>query len=624
MAIKYVPYFPNTLEGQAVLDNFVRTKRVLRYRDNDQVLERVQRGMPLYEMELKEQIGQNSNNLVIRGECLSACAYLKDKGDQVDLVYIDPPFASGADYAKKVYIRRNPKVAAAIKQAETELDIEELKAFEEKMYGDVWDKERYLNWMYENLMAIKSIMSDEASIYVHLDWHIGHYVKILLDEIFGESNFINEIVWHYYNKMQGNVNRFASNHDVIFLYRKSDDYLFQPIKEKRDKSTKQIKRVWDKEAQKLVNAKDENGKVIYIDSDEITIDDVWRMSMLQPADKEEPVGYATQKPEALIERIVSASSKENMLVADFFGGSGTTARVANRLNRRFIHTDIGINSIQVTRDKLIEQGAEFEVLEIKDGVSLYRNPVQTMDKLKSLIKGLRNEDALDKFWEGSIVDTQHGMMPVYLPNLMDCSTRLLDKPQMNRIIREALPDLPDDTQRIIVYYIDITDRDEIEQFIKEQNNQTTIEIEMRDLKQVLNEVVVEDEAEWELTETQDNLFKGWKLELKSFHSDRVLRKIEEVNMKGQQQSIAKGKAFKPVEISDEGLETIEWLSLDCSTSDKQAPWHSDAEVKIDRLGYVILNGKKTQDFWDATIKCDQKPLRMKVRNICGDETVYVL
>ena len=624
MAIKYVPYFPNTLEGQAVLDNFVRTKRVLRYRDNGQVLERVQRGMPLYEMELKEQIGQNSNNLVIRGECLSACAYLKDKGVQVDLVYIDPPFASGADYAKKVYIRRNPKVAAAIKQAETELDIEELKAFEEKMYGDVWDKERYLNWMYENLMAIKSIMSDEASIYVHLDWHIGHYVKILLDEIFGESNFINEIVWHYYNKMQGNVNRFASNHDVIFLYRKSDDYLFQPIKEKRDKSTKQIKRVWDKETQKLVNAKDENGKVIYIDSDEITIDDVWRMSMLQPADKEEPVGYATQKPEALIERIVSASSKENMLVADFFGGSGTTARVANRLNRRFIHTDIGINSIQVTRDKLIEQGAEFEVLEVKDGVSLYRNPVQTMDKLKSLIKGLRNEDALDKFWEGSIVDTQHGMMPVYLPNLMDSSTRLLDKPLMNRIIREALPDLPDDTQRIIVYYIDITDRDEIEQFIKEQNNQTTIEIELRDLKQVLDEVVVEDEAEWELTETQDNLFEGWKVELKSFHSDRVLRKIEEVNMKGQQQSIAKGKAFKPIEISDEGLETIEWISVDCSTADKQAPWHSDAEVKIDRLGYVILNGKKTQEFWDATIKCDQMPLRMKIRNICGDETVYVL
>lgn len=221
MAIKYIPYFPNTLEGQAVLDNFVRTKRILRYRDNDRVEERIQQGMPLYETELQERVGRNQNgNLVLRGECLSACAYLKDKGITVDLVYIDPPFASGADYAKKVYLRRNPKVAEAIRQAESELDIEELRSFEEKMYGDIWNKESYLNWMYENLMAIKSVMSDTASIYVHLDWHIGHYVKILLDEVFGEDNFVNEIVWYYYNKMQGNVNRFASNHDVIFYYKK--------------------------------------------------------------------------------------------------------------------------------------------------------------------------------------------------------------------------------------------------------------------------------------------------------------------------------------------------------------------------------------------------------------------
>ena len=100
MAIKYIPYFPNTLEGQAVLDNFVRTKRVLRYNGNDAVTEHIRRGMPLYETELQERVGKNENgNLVLRGECLSACAYLKDKGITVDLVYIDPPFASGADYA---------------------------------------------------------------------------------------------------------------------------------------------------------------------------------------------------------------------------------------------------------------------------------------------------------------------------------------------------------------------------------------------------------------------------------------------------------------------------------------------------------------------------------------------
>ena len=673
MAIKYVPYYPNTLEGQAVLDNFVRTKRVLRYRDNDQVVERVQRGMPLYEMELKEQIGQNPNNLVIRGECLSACAYLRDKGIYVDLIYVDPPFASGADYAKKVYIRRNPKVAQLMAQIEKNLDIDEIRAFEEKMYGDIWDKERYLNWMYENLMAMKSVMSEEASIYVHLDYHIGHYVKILMDEIFGEDSFRNEIIWKRATA-HSDAEFYGNNFDCIFFYTKSQSgYRFNTTYQDYEESylarfsnTDPDGRKWDsgnltakglqgggydyeyKGCRSLwrmpletMKRLDEEGRLhftknggirskVYLDElPGMPVQSMWTDINAVNSQAEERVDYATQKPEALLERIIKASSNEGMLVADFFGGSGVTAAVANKLHRNFIHCDIGINSIQTARDRLLADKAEFEVLEVKDGVSLYRNPVQTMDKLKSLIKGLRNEDALDKFWEGSIVDTQYGMMPVYLPNLMDSSTRLLDKVLMNRIIREALPDLPEDTKRVIVYYIDITDREEIEQFIKEQNNQTTIEIELRDLKQVLDEVVVEDEAEWEVMETQDNLFKGWKVELKSFHSDRVLRKIEEVNLKGQQQVLVqntkgKAKTFKPIEISDEGLETIEWISLDCSTADKQAPWHSDAEVKIDRLGYVIQNGKKTQDFWDATIKCDQKPLRMKIRNICGDETIYVL
>ena len=195
MPIKYIPYTPNTVEGQAVLDNFSRTQRVLRYRDNDKVYDRIKRGMPYYEVESIEQVGDNSENFVIRGECVSACAYLKEQNIKVDLVYIDPPFASGADYAKKVYIRKNPKLAEKIAIAEQEMDNSELQAFDEKMYGDIWKKEDYLNWMFENLQAIKSIMSDTASIYVHLDYHIGHYVKILLDEVFGEDFFINEIIY---------------------------------------------------------------------------------------------------------------------------------------------------------------------------------------------------------------------------------------------------------------------------------------------------------------------------------------------------------------------------------------------------------------------------------------------
>lgn len=658
MAIKYVPYYPNTLEGQAILNNFVRTKRVLRYRDNDQVIERVQRGMPLYEMEQKEQIGTNPHhNMVIRGECLSTCAYLRDQGVQVDLVYIDPPFASGADYAKKVYIRRNPKIAEAIAKAEEELDLEELKTFEEKMYGDVWDKEKYLNWMYENLMAIKSVMSDEASIYVHLDYNIVHYVKVLMDEIFGGYEF-TEITWIC--GLMGAGERFPKSHETILYYYKTDSvFNIQTRLGYSDRITKALQK--DEKGWFYTRGRESSGgmnclKTYICENPLLTKEEAikwaeknrpqpcWDTWIGKPEiaktygdygtgtyayTPNENVNYATQKPEALLERVIKASSNEGMLVADFFGGSGVTATVANKLGRRFIHCDIGINSIQTARDRLMADKAEFEVLEVKDGVSLYRNPVQTMDKLKSMIQGLRNEDKLDKFWEGSIMDAKYGMMPVYLPNLMDSSTRLLDKPLMNRIIREALPDLPEDVQRVIVYYIDITDRKDIEQFIKEQNDQTTIDIELRDLKQVLDDVVLEDEAEWEVNETHDSIWSGWQVEMKSFHSDRVLKKIEEVNLKAEQQAMqqrAKGKEkpFNPIRISDEGLETIEWVSLDCTNADKQAPWHSDAEVKIDRLGFVILNGMKTKDFWNATIQCDNKPLRMKIRNICGDETIFII
>ena len=634
MATKYISYYPNTLEAQAPLDNFVLTRRILRYRDNDRIVEHIKRGMPLYEVESLEKRGANEkHNLMMHGECLSTCAYLKEQGIEVDLVYIDPPFASGADYAKKIYIRRNPLVQKAMKEAEQNLDNEEMKEFEEKMYGDIWDKERYLNWMYENLMAIKSVMSENASIYVHLDYHIGHYVKILMDEIFGEENFRNEIVWHYYNKMQGNVNRFASNHDSIYFYSKSDKYEFTPIKEKRDKTAKQIKRVWNKETQRLVNAKDDNGRIIYIETDEKSIDDVWRMSMLQPADKEEPLDYATQKPEALLERIIKASSNEGMLVADFFGGSGVTAAVAHKLNRRFIHGDVNINSLQTARDRLVNAGAEFEIKEVKDGVRLFRNPVQTMDKLRNnLISGLTANAKLDsQYWAGSIMDSKYGMMPVYLPNLLDGSKRVLDKSEMMNIIHKALPDLPDEVKRVIIYYVDVEEISELRQFIEAENQQTLIEFELRDLKQVLDEVIMEDEAEWDVQEAKGplGLSMGWKLQMKSFHSDRVAKKVHDFNEKGVLQTNKKrasGKSanFSKIKLSDEGLETIEWASVDCVNAEKNAPWHSDMEVKIEKMGTVTINGKKTQDYWDACIVSDDKPLRLKIRNICGDETIFVL
>ena len=668
MAIKYVPYPIRALEGQAVLDNFVRTRRVLRYRDANRVYDRILRGMPLYEVELQEGTGQ-SESLLMRGECLSACAYLKEHDIKVDLVYIDPPFASGADYAKKVYLRRNPQAAEAQLASGQTLDDDSLQGFEEKMYGDIWDKERYLNWMYENLCAIKAVMSERASIYVHLDYHIGHYVKILMDEIFGEQNFRSEIIWKR-STAHSDAEFFGNNYDCIFFYTKTSESVFNTVYQPYDDAylarfSRQDPdgRKWDSgnltakglsgggydyeykgyrslwrmplETMKRLDAEGrlhftKSGGIrskVYLDElPGMPAQAMWTDINPVNSQAQERIDYATQKPEALLERIIKASSNEGMVVADFFGGSGVTAAVAARLGRRFIHVDVGINSIQTARDRLKKQGAEFDVMEVKDGVQLYRNPVQTMEKLKSLIHGLRNEDALDKFWEGSITTTKDGMVPVYLPNLMDSSTRLLDKPLMNRIIREAMPDLPDTVKRVIVYYIDITDEQEIMQFIKEQNTETLIEIELRDLKQVLSEVVVGDEVTCHTEPVKDGLLDVWRVTIDSFLSDRVLERIRQYNDKSAAQAQAKGRHHTPLTVSDEGLECIEWLAIDCDCADPNAPWHSTTELYIRPQGHVVLNGKATDRLWDGTISTpdERRPLRMKVRNICGDETTVAL
>ena len=688
MATKYISYYPNTLEGQALLDNFVRTRRILRYRDNDRIVEHIKRGMPLYEVESLEKRGANEkHNLMMHGECLSTCAYLKEQGIEVDLVYIDPPFASGADYAKKIYIRRNPLVQKAMKEAEQNLDNEEMKEFEEKMYGDIWDKERYLNWMYENLMAIKSVMSEDASIYVHLDDHIGHYVKILMDEIFGEGNFRNDISWKSTASHNDSSKSFSSISDHIYFYSlsengvfntlytpytdeyianewiklpsgryykaenmldpqlKMEEYDFHGTRARWRTTPEKFEVLWNAEQTEVPNSHGriklgKNGKPIkrcrIIFKDELPgtpINDIWNDISYVAGRSQEKEDYATQKPEALLERIIKASSNEGMLVADFFGGSGVAAAVAHKLNRRFIHGDVNINSLQTARDRLVNAGAEFEIKEVKDGVRLFRNPVQTMDKLRdNLIPGLTANAKLDsQYWAGSIMDSKYGMMPVYLPNLLDGSKRVLDKSEMMNIIHKALPDLPDEVKRVIIYYVDVEEINELRQFIEAENQQTLIEFELRDLKQVLDEVIMEDEAEWDLQEAKDplGLSMGWKLQLKSFHSDRVAKKVHDFNEKGVLQTNKKrasGKSanFSKIKLSDEGLETIEWASVDCVNAEKNAPWHSDMEVKIEKMGTVTINGKKTQDYWDASIVSDNKPLRLKIRNICGDETIFVL
>lgn len=293
-------------------------------------------------------------NRLIYGDNLLAMATLlagENKGfsfrGAVDLIYIDPPYDSKADYRSSIEI-----LGAALDQSPTVL--------EQFAYTDTWAEgtTSYLKMIIPRLYLMKELLKPEGSIFVHLDWHVGHYVKIALDEIFGRDHFVNEIVWHYYNKMQGNVKHFPKNHDVIYWYRNGQTFTFNKIKEERVEKQRQLKRAWSKEKQKLVNARDENGALIYIEAEDRGVDDVWYMSMLQPADKTQNLGYKTQKPETVVETVVAAASNEGDLVADFFVGSGTTASVAERLGRRWLASDLGKPACMMTRKRLIDQDAQ--------------------------------------------------------------------------------------------------------------------------------------------------------------------------------------------------------------------------------------------------------------------------
>lgn len=718
MRIKYVPYEKTPIRGQAILNNFTRT---LKYSNNEVVNIRLNRGMPLYEMQTIESVRnanevidskkaqkleskkgksaitdsrkntknttaestktttaevscddfvgcqgggegslldandradtadsrksaqetpQNPKNMLIRGECLSACAYLKERGIQVDLVYIDPPFASGADYAKKVYLRQNVNADKA-QSLEVEMP-QEFKSFEEKMYGDIWTKEDYLNWMYENLKAIKEVMSENASIYVHLDWHIGHYVKILLDEIFGEWNFVNEIVWGY--RTQGvSKDTWAKKHDTIFFYKKSESYTFNQEREKNIYENPFIDTKIESPAMDKLTDKDIETIIRSVQSKEplndkykhllfnryftdVCVRDVWDCDVTKPliSGSSEYFNYATQKPEALLERIIKASSNESMIVADFFGGSGVSAAVAHKLGRHFIHCDVGLNSIQTTRDRLKELQAEFDILEVKDGIELFRNPVQTMEKLPRLITGFQYlkylDESLDTTYFQGYIATPKEVIPCHLPNLLDSNHKVLDVPYFKEILYYGVGNLEAHTRgikRLRIYYVDIENEKELREMAKEYEYFRG-EIEFVPLRWALAEVVDNDYVEYNIGTTK----QGFKVEITKFSSDRVWQKIDAYNQKRELQAKKKGKDFSPILISENGLECIEYLSLDCENA--SGVWHSSSEIKINKNSLVIKNGVKTKDLWNGYIESTKKPLRLKVRNICGDESVIDL
>jgi len=204
--------------------------------------------------------------------------------------------------------------------------------------------------LYERLVVFKKLLSKKGLIFIHLDWHASHYIKLILDEIFGKNRFINEIIWYYYNKYSAGKKKLPRAHDNILVYSKSSDFTFNEERIPRKKPIKQLKREMVNGV--LKNAKDENGHVIYRTVTDKKLDDVWKIPCLQPASKEF-TGFPTQKHHDLLERIIKIGSNEEDLVADFFCGSGTTLMVADKLNRRWIGCDTSKYSIYLTRKRLI-------------------------------------------------------------------------------------------------------------------------------------------------------------------------------------------------------------------------------------------------------------------------------
>jgi DNA modification methylase len=289
----------------------------------------------------------------------------------VDLVYLDPPFNSNADYNVLFDEQDGTRSAAQIKAfGDTwQWDQAAAAAYAEVVEGggkpsQVMQAFRtflgennllaYLAMMAPRLMELHRVLKPTGSLYLHCDPTASHYLKLLMDAVFGAANFRNEIVWHYYNKFQrGDIHMFAGGHDIIFFYTREpeDEHTFQSIHEKRDKPVMQLLRKWDGPTKTIKNVKGKDGKVMYREVTERKIDDVWRLPYIVPASKE-GLGYPTQKPESLLERIISASTKPGDLVLDPFCGCGTTISVAQNLDRRWIGIDITHLAITLIKSRL--------------------------------------------------------------------------------------------------------------------------------------------------------------------------------------------------------------------------------------------------------------------------------
>ncbi len=380
-----------------------------------------------YPAQLKEVHGDEVDgwrNKIFWGDNLQVMSHLlKDFRGEVDLIYIDPPFDSKADYKKRIKVRGNKLEGSASR-------------FEEKQYTDIWTNDEYLQFMYERLVLCREMLSDAGTIVVHADCTKSHQLRCLLDEIFGEKNFLNEVIWDY-RRWPTPAPEYQMMHDNLTLYaRKKGSNIFNRQYMARTESTEKR---WKGKA--IVAAHDEGGARIPSNSNETDslgspLNDVWYVPIVAPSGNERS-GYPTQKPEKLIEKFIEGNSNPGSIVFDCFMGSGTTQAVAMKHGRRFIGADINLGSVQTTTKRLLKAAnaiAEslptqdftpytgFEVHNVNH-YDIFRNPAQAKDLLIEALEVQKLE--LSTVFDGEKDGRMVKIMPV---------TRIATRADLNELI----------------------------------------------------------------------------------------------------------------------------------------------------------------------------------------------
>lgn len=262
-----------------------------------------------------------------------------EKQGGIKLIYIDPPFDVGADFSMKIEVGEDKEEFT-----------KEANILEELAYRDTWGKgaDSFISMLNERLSIMRDLLADDGTIYVHCDWRVSGYLRLILDEVFGKNNLINEIIWAYAQVFKTPDNSYRRGHETIFVYSKSENKIFniqyQPLKD-----TAQFSHV-EKDGRKY---RWKGDRKFYLPEEGAAVNTVWSIPGIK-GNSTECYDYPTQKPEALIERIIQASSNEGDIVCDFFCGSGTTLAVAEKLGRKWIGADLGKFAIHITRKRLLD------------------------------------------------------------------------------------------------------------------------------------------------------------------------------------------------------------------------------------------------------------------------------